>query len=131
MSNTIDGAGGVAPPQGGPAPAARVRRAGDGESGFAAALRREETPAEAEAGGAGAADSALGEAMRDAARGIDRGQRMVDSVIRAARSGRVFSQEELIAIQAGVYRYTQELELASKLVDKATGAVRQTLQSQQ
>jgi len=129
MSNTIDGAGGAAPPQGGSAPAARVRRAGDGESGFAAALRREEAPGEN--GGAGAADSALGEAMRDAARGIDRGQRMVDSVIRAARRGRVFSQEELIAIQAGVYRYTQELELASKLVDKATGAVRQTLQSQQ
>ena len=38
---------------------------------------------------------------------------------------------QLIAIQAGVYRYTQELELASKLVDKATGAVKQTLQSQQ
>jgi hypothetical protein len=43
----------------------------------------------------------------------------------------VFSQEELIAIQAGVYRYTQELELASKLVDKASGAVKTTLQSQQ
>jgi hypothetical protein len=69
--------------------------------------------------------------LEDAARSIDRGQRMVESVIRSARNGRVFSQEELIAIQAGVYRYTQELELASKLVEKATGAVKTTLQSQQ
>jgi hypothetical protein len=30
-----------------------------------------------------------------------------------------------------VYRYTQELEIASKLVDKSTTAVRTTLQSQQ
>ncbi|MCB9658819.1 MAG: hypothetical protein R3B40_01825 [Polyangiales bacterium] len=39
--------------------------------------------------------------------------------------------EALIALQARVYRHTQELELGSKVADKAAGAVKQTLQSQQ
>ena len=71
------------------------------------------------------------DAFREAVRDISRGERTVNGVIAAARRGKVFSNEELLAVQAGVYRYTQELELASKLVDKATGAVKQTLQSQQ
>ncbi len=124
MSHTIRPTGGPAPA--GTAdiePAARTR----GGAGFAAALRE---AAEADAGER-AGESAAKGALREAARSITRGQRAIDSVIRAARNGRVFSQEELIAVQAGVYRYTQELELASKLVDKATGAVRTTLQSQQ
>ena len=79
----------------------------------------------------GESDSSFAEVLRDASRSIDRGQRQIDSVIHAARRGKTFSQEELIAIQAGVYRYTQELELASKLVDKASTAVKTTLQSQQ
>lgn len=34
----------------------------------------------------------------------------------------------LIAVQAGIYHYTEALELAGKLVDRATGAVRTVLQ---
>lgn len=70
-------------------------------------------------------------ALRASVQSIVRGERLVSGVINAARHGASFSNDQLIAIQAGVYRYTQELELAGKLVDKATGAVRQTLQSQQ
>ena len=70
-------------------------------------------------------------ALRASVQSIVRGERLVSGVITAARHGASFSNDQLIAIQAGVYRYTQELELAGKLVDKATGAVRQTLQSQQ
>lgn len=73
----------------------------------------------------------LPELLRGAASSISRGERSVARAMRAARSGHVFSHEELLALQAGVYRYTQELELASKLVDKATQAVKITLQSQQ
>lgn len=76
-------------------------------------------------------ESLAAEMVRDAVESIGRGERMVERTMRQARRGHVFTQEELLAVQAGVYRYTQELELASKLVDKATGAVRQTLQSQQ
>jgi hypothetical protein len=116
MSNTIrpvDGASGAAEPT----PLAHARPSGR----FAEALRATEA---SETGGAR-------DALRDAARGLAEGERHVDRVMRAARSGRTFSQEELLAVQAGVYRYTQELELASKLVDKATTAVKTTLQSQQ
>lgn len=68
--------------------------------------------------------------LRDAARGIGRGDRLLDRSLRAARAGHVFSNQELIALQAGVYRYSQELELASKLVDKSTSALKNVLQSQ-
>jgi hypothetical protein len=70
-------------------------------------------------------------ALRGAVSSIARGERLVEGVIQAAKRGATFSNEQLIAIQTGVYRYTQELELAAKLVDKASGAIRQTLQSQQ
>lgn len=73
--------------------------------------------------------SPLGEALRGAAQSISRGERLVDGAIRGVR-GEV-DPARLLALQAGVYRYTQELELTSKLVDKATGAVKQVLQSQQ
>ena len=37
---------------------------------------------------------------------------------------------ELLAVQAGVYKFSQELELTSKVVEKATSGVKQTLQTQ-
>ena len=40
------------------------------------------------------------------------------------------SPQELLALQVSVIRYSQELEVASKIVEKLTGAVRQTLQTQ-
>ena len=86
----------------------------------------------ARAEGAAPTVRSVGEtALRASVQSIVRGERLVNGVIHAARHGAAFSNEQLIAIQAGVYRYTQELELAGKLVDKATGAIRQTLQSQQ
>jgi len=66
----------------------------------------------------------------DAARQMARGQRHIDAAVRRARRGGGLPPEELLALQAGVYRNTQQLELASKLVEKATGAIKQTLQSQ-
>jgi hypothetical protein len=35
---------------------------------------------------------------------------------------------DLIALQAGVYRYSEAVELTSRLVDRATGAVKTVLQ---
>ena len=68
--------------------------------------------------------------LTDAIHSLERGQRFVDRVIRRALAGRDFSQAELLAIQAGVYRYTQELELFSRMVEKTIAAVRQTMQTQ-
>jgi len=66
----------------------------------------------------------------EAAARIDTHERAVDAALARARRGAGLSPPELIAVQAGVYRYAHELELATKLVDKASGAVRQTLESQ-
>lgn len=73
---------------------------------------------------------AIPERLRELARSITSGERAVDRVIAQAAAGKDFSTPELIAIQARVYRYTQELELVSKLVDKACAGVKQTLQTQ-
>ena len=74
--------------------------------------------------------AAIPERLRALARSITSGERAVDRVIAQAAAGKDFSTPELIAIQARVYRYTQELELVSKLVDKACAGVKQTLQTQ-
>jgi hypothetical protein len=61
---------------------------------------------------------------------LEHGQNQMESVLREAMSGRKFNPQELLALQAGVYRYAQELELASKVVEKATSGVKDTLKTQ-
>ena len=58
------------------------------------------------------------------------GQNKMSKIIKLATSGRSFNPTELLAIQAGVYKFSQELELTSKVVEKATDGVKQTLQTQ-
>ena len=58
------------------------------------------------------------------------GQGKMDKIIKLATSGITFNPTELLAIQAGVYKSSQELELTSKVVEKATDGVKQTLQTQ-
>jgi hypothetical protein len=57
-------------------------------------------------------------------------QQRMEQVLTMAQSGRSFSQAELISLQAQVYRSSQELDLAGKVVEKATGGVKQVLQTQ-
>jgi hypothetical protein len=57
-------------------------------------------------------------------------QHRMDEVLRLAESGKTFSPAELLALQAHVYRASQQLDLAGKVVDKATGGVKQVLQTQ-
>jgi hypothetical protein len=59
---------------------------------------------------------------------LDNGEAFFDRVMRRAKRGRDFTPEELISIQAGVYRHTQAMEAFSKLVDSVTGSVRRTLE---
>lgn len=66
---------------------------------------------------------------RAAAR-LSEGDAALDASMRRAMRGEGLDQGQLIALQSGVYRYSQEMELASRLVDRATQAVKQTLQSQ-
>jgi transcription termination factor NusB len=62
--------------------------------------------------------------------GVMDGQSKLDQIISKASSGKQFSNQELLAMQAGVYKFSQELELTSKVVEKATSGIKQTMQTQ-
>lgn len=62
--------------------------------------------------------------------GILERQRAIDDAIQKALRGRSFSPQELIALQAKVIQYSQEVEVASRLIEKLTSTVRQTMQTQ-
>ena len=61
---------------------------------------------------------------------VMQGQNKLEEIINLGLSGRNFSTPELLAMQAGVYRFTQELELTSKVVEKATSTIKQTMNTQ-
>ena len=58
------------------------------------------------------------------------GQDRMAGIMKIALSGRQMAPQELLAMQAGVYRYSQELELTSKVVEKVTSGVKQTMNTQ-
>jgi hypothetical protein len=73
------------------------------------------------------------DAFHQMAHGIDRvtaAQRRLEHVLRLAESGKTFTPAELLALQAQVYQAGNEIDLAGKVVDKATGGVKQVLQTQ-
>lgn len=61
---------------------------------------------------------------------LEKGQGVMDKLIHSAMSGRTFSNSELLGLQAGMYKYTQELELTGKVVQKATDGMKETLKTQ-
>ena len=63
-------------------------------------------------------------------RAIDNGEA---TVARAAHggSGAGLGPAELLALQSGIYRYVEVVDLTTKLVDRGVGAVKTTLQSGQ
>jgi hypothetical protein len=63
-------------------------------------------------------------AMRGLGREIDVGEARVAGASRL----RSYDPGTLIALQVGIYRYTEAVDLASKIVDRATNAVRTVLQ---
>ncbi len=72
--------------------------------------------------GTGFADvlQALGERMQE-------GERLVEhAMARASRS----DAHHLIALQAGIYRYSESVELAAKLVERTSSGVKSVLQAQ-
>jgi hypothetical protein len=62
--------------------------------------------------------------LRAVAANVEEGERAVAG----ARSGYTsLDAAELIALQAGIYRYSEAIDLSAKLVDRATSAVRTVL----
>ena len=71
---------------------------------------------------------ALTRAGRELVERVARGERSVERIVRQALSGRDFTPADLLALQAQMYRYTQEIELVSKVVDRGTSGLRTLLQ---
>lgn len=69
--------------------------------------------------------SRFAQALRSLGREIDGGEKQMA----AASELRDYDTRTLIALQAGIYRYTEAVDLASKIVDRATSAVHTVLQS--
>ncbi|HET7541481.1 MAG TPA: hypothetical protein VFK05_16510 [Polyangiaceae bacterium] len=69
-------------------------------------------------------DGAFARALRRLSREIDVGEAQTAAASRL----RSYDAATLIALQVGIYRYTEAVDLASKLVDRATNAVRTVLQ---
>ena len=61
---------------------------------------------------------------------LERGQINMEKLIQSGASGKTFSNAELLSLQAGMYKYTQELDLTSKVVEKATSGIKDTLKTQ-
>lgn len=61
---------------------------------------------------------------------VNQAQNRMEQILKLAESGKSFSPAELLSLQTHVYRASQELDLAGKVVEKATGGVKQVLQTQ-
>jgi hypothetical protein len=72
----------------------------------------------------------LGERAATALRSIDAARARLDGLLAAARSGRTFSPQELLALQGEAYRYAQAVELSVKLAEQGAQAVKQALHAQ-
>lgn len=81
-------------------------------------------------GGGRGADSVEGsQLVTQALARIRQDERRLDRYVKRALRGGDFSLQELVAMQSVVYRYSQRVEMLSKLVERVTGAVKQALRT--
>ena len=73
---------------------------------------------------------AVSKQITDVITQLRRDEKRLERYVRRAMAGQDFELPELVAMQSLVFRYSQRVELLSKLVDRVTGAVKQTLQTQ-
>ena len=78
-------------------------------------------------GTGGAARPAESGAFADVLRRADRAQGGLGQAIARASDGAGIGAGEMIALQAQMYRSSLELDLASKIVEKVTSGIKQTL----
>jgi hypothetical protein len=81
-------------------------------------------------GGASGGVSRFAAVMRGLGDEVQRGETLMRTALDAGRAGRQLGTGELIALQAGVYRYGEVVDLASRLVDRATSSVKTVLDGQ-
>jgi hypothetical protein len=101
------------------------------ERPFPASNARELSPPATATTAHGSTVSPFVQVMRSLGHEAERGEAAVRDVLRASRTGQTFGPTELLALQAGIYRYGETVDLAAKLVDKAGTDVKTVLQGQQ
>lgn len=74
--------------------------------------------------------SAFASVLQGLGQEVRRGETLVRTAVSATRGGHDIGPAELIALQAGVYRYGEVVDLASRLIDRATSSVKTVLQGQ-
>jgi hypothetical protein len=87
-------------------------------------------PVEARTTGQPPAPSPFARMVGALGREADRGEATVRGVLAGGAAG-TLGPSELLALQAGIYRYGETVDLAAKLVDKATTDLKTVLQGQQ
>ena len=73
--------------------------------------------------------SPFAQVLRGLGHEVQGSETMVHQAIASARGGEL-KPAELIALQAGVYRYSEAVDLASRLVENATSGLKTVLQGQ-
>ena len=61
---------------------------------------------------------------------MEAGQASLDALVKAATSGKHFSNVELLALQASMYQYTLTIDLVSKVVQQAVSGLKDLLKMQ-
>jgi hypothetical protein len=57
-------------------------------------------------------------------------EKQIDAILDAAARGKTFKPGELLALQATVARYSQTVEVVSRVADRLVGAIKQTMGTQ-
>jgi tetrahydromethanopterin S-methyltransferase subunit C len=70
----------------------------------------------------GAAEGAFLKALKGVGHAVDGGEALIRSASHGNLGG--LDSVQLIALQAGIYRYSEAVDLVAKLVDRAANAVR-------
>ncbi|MCP3097612.1 ATP-dependent helicase HrpB [Myxococcus sp. K15C18031901] len=61
---------------------------------------------------------------------LEKGAGNLEKIIAQASSGKQFTNAELLSLQASMYQYTQQLDLTSKVVEKATTGLKDVVKTQ-
>jgi hypothetical protein len=68
--------------------------------------------------------------LRGLGREVDHGEKVVNRALNAGAGGQELGTGDLLALQAGVYRYSEAVDLSAKLIDRGTNGVKTVLQGQ-
>jgi hypothetical protein len=79
---------------------------------------------------AGEGPSAFARVLQGLGSEVQRGEALTRRALVAGQSGRDLAPAELLALQAGIYRYSEAVDLASRLIDRAASGVKTALQAQ-